>query len=216
MAPSRHRGGRILPHQRDTNDVAPLLGANLDLQNDEFERQSNEIAELAMANKTRRDYRCKIIRIANFWKTSNPEYYAIGVIKVSESDLENPSKFCFGQYKEDLVYTGLNVVMVKQHLMSTMKKENGKVKSLQDVRKYKDTIIWGAKIAGQRLPTSFYEEIDAHIASYKKLYIKAKKEGDVDEREADPIPITLYQSMLKWAIESNNIFVWFWTLSQLN
>jgi len=216
MAPSRHRGGRILPHQRDTNDVAPLLGANLDLQNDEFERQSNEIAELAMANKTRRDYRCRIMRIANFWKKINPEYYAIGVIKVSESDLENPSKFYFGQYKEDLVYTGLNVVMVKQHLMSTMKKENGKVKSLQDVRKYKDTIIWGAKIAGQRLPTSFYEEIDAHIASYKKLYIKAKKEGDVDEREADPIPITLYQSMLKWAIESNNIFVWFWTLSQWN
>ena len=48
MAPSRHRGGRILPHQRDTDDVAPLLGADLDLRNDEFDRQSNEIAELAM------------------------------------------------------------------------------------------------------------------------------------------------------------------------
>ena len=100
--------------------------------------------------------------------------------------------------------------------MSTMKKANGKVKSLQDVRKYKDAILWGAKVAGQRLTTSFYEEIDAHIASYKKLYIKAKKEGDVDEKEADPIPLSLYQSMLKWAIEANNVFVWFWTLAQWN
>jgi len=53
MAPTRRRGGRILPHQRDTDDLAPLLGADLDLRNDEFERQSNEIAELAMENKTR-------------------------------------------------------------------------------------------------------------------------------------------------------------------
>jgi len=52
MAPTRCRGARILPHQRDTDDLAPLLGADLDLRNDEFERQSNEIAELAMENKT--------------------------------------------------------------------------------------------------------------------------------------------------------------------
>jgi len=97
-----------------------------------------------------------------------------------------------------------------------MKKENGKVKSLQDIRKYKDAILWGAKVAQQRLPTSFYKEIDGHIASYKKVYIKAKKVGDVDEKEADPIPLTLYQSILKWAVEANNIFVWFWTLSQWN
>jgi len=31
MAPTRHHGGRILPHQRDTDDLAPLLGADLDL-----------------------------------------------------------------------------------------------------------------------------------------------------------------------------------------
>jgi len=120
MPPSRHWGGRILLHQRDTHDVAPLLGANLDLQNDEFERQSNQIAEFAMANKTRRDYHCRTIRIANFGKKINPECDAIIVINVSESDLENPSKFYVGHYKEDLVYTCLNVVMVKQCLMSTM------------------------------------------------------------------------------------------------
>jgi len=46
-----------------------------------------------MENKTRRDHRCRIIRIANFWKENGPECYAVGVIQVSNSDLENPTKF---------------------------------------------------------------------------------------------------------------------------
>jgi len=41
------------------------------------------------------------------------------------------------------------------------------------------------------------------------LSIKAKKEGDVDEKEADPITLTLYQPTLKWAIEANNILFGF-------
>ena len=69
-------------------------------------------------------------------------------------------------------------------------------------------------MAGERLPTKFYEEIDKYLLSYKKQYIKAKKDGDVDEIAADPIPVTLYQEMLRWAIEENNIFVWHWTLQQ--
>ena len=89
-----------------------------------------------------------------------------------------------------------------------------KSKAFKMSEKCKDAILWGAKVARQCLPTSFYEEIDGHIASYKKVHTKAKKEGDVDEKEADPIPLTLYYSILKWAVEGNNIFVWFWTLSQ--
>ena len=67
--------------------------------------------------------------------------------------------------------------------MRTTKKENGKFKSSQDVRKREDAILWGTKVARQCLPTSFYEEIDGHIASYKKLFTKAKKEGGVDEKK---------------------------------
>ena len=116
MAPARRRGGRILPHQRDTDDAARLIGADLDLRNEEFERQSNEIAELAMKTKTRKDYRCRLIRIAKFWKENCPEYYDVGVVKVSDIDLKNPSKFYYNHYKEDLVYSGLNVIMVKRYL----------------------------------------------------------------------------------------------------
>jgi len=176
VAPPRRRGGRILPHQRDTDDVAPLLGADLDLRNDEFEQQSNEIAELAMENKTRRDHRCRIVMTSTFCKENCPEHYVVGVIQVSNSDLKNPTKFYFNRSKEDLVGTGLNIVMIKWYLMSTMAKANGNVKSLQDVRKYKNAILWGAKVAGQRLPTSFCEEIDVHsCCQLRKVVHKGKK-----------------------------------------
>ena len=31
---------------------------------------------------------------------------------------------------------------------------------------------------------------------------------------ADPITISLYHSLLKWALQINNSFVWFWTVAQ--
>ena len=70
-----------------------------------------------------------------------------------------------------------------------------------------------------RAPTNnvlLYEEMDKYLASYKKLVISAKKKGAVDETSADPITVTLYHAILGWAIEANNVFVWFWTLSQWN
>ena len=84
------------------------------------------------------------------------------------------------------------------------------------MRKYKDAIMWGANVSGERLPISFYEEFDKFLGSYKKIFIKAKKDGDVDEREADPIPVSLYQMILRWSIEENNMFCWFWSLAQWN
>jgi len=79
--------------QKDTSDAPPLLGADMDLRNDEFEWQSNEIAELVMENKTWRDHFCRIKLRGKFWKETYSECYGVGVIKVSNSDLKNPTKF---------------------------------------------------------------------------------------------------------------------------
>jgi len=51
LARTRRRREKILPHERDADDVTPLLGADLNLRNDDFDRQSNEIAWLAMEKK---------------------------------------------------------------------------------------------------------------------------------------------------------------------
>ena len=209
----RTRGGRILPHQRDTNDAVAILGENLDM-GDDFQQNYNESLKHGLSDKNRRDYRCRIVRVCKYWKDHCPEYYAIGVKKVTNRDLNDESKFYYKRYKYDFVYSGMNVKYLLLYMMSNQKKATGKFKSNQDMRKYKDAVLWGAMIARERLSTQFYEEMDKYLLSYKKQFIKAKKDGDVDETAADPIPLTLYQEMLRWAIEENNIFVWHWTLQQ--
>ena len=216
MASRQRRGGRILPHERDTNDAVPILGDNIEVA-DNYQQQHNETHANSMSNKNRKDCRARLVRIANYWEEKCQDYYAVGVREVSEEEQHDAAKFFFaGHYKFDLVYAGLNYKFVLDFLMNTKCKKNGRLKSNQDVRKYKDAILWGATVAGERLPTKFYEEIDKCLASYKKLVVDAKKKGTIDESSADPITVTLCQGILRWAIEANNIFVWFWTLAQWN
>ena len=79
--------------------------------------------------------------------------------------------------------------------------------SVSDISKYNDAIKWGAGVAEQRLPTEYYEKIDKFMAAYKKEHAGAKKEGNVDEREADPINGNLFTLICKWAVEEMGSFL---------
>ena len=146
--------------------------------------------------------------------------YKEGVRDVSDDDLKNESKSYFGKFKKDLVYTGLEVKGVLYFLMNTQtkagKSDSRKLKSFEDARKYFDAIKWGATQANQLLPTEFFTQSEQYLASYKKKVVEAKKNGDTDERSAAPIPVVLYKLLLKWALEGNNVMVWFWTICQWN
>ena len=61
MSTTRQRGGRIHPHQRDTNDAAPILGENIS-SNGNFQEQYYEIHSVGMSDKNRKDYRARIVR----------------------------------------------------------------------------------------------------------------------------------------------------------
>ena len=71
---------------------------------------------------------------------------------MTNEDLHDASKYYYGRYKYDLVYSGLNVNYLLHYMMSNSKKASGKVKSKDDMRKYKDAVMWGAQVAGERLP----------------------------------------------------------------
>jgi hypothetical protein len=55
------------------------------------------------------------------------------------------------------------------------------------MRKMHDAILFGARTVKQSLPSSYYLEMDYFLSPFKKEEAKAKSEGNIDERSADPI-----------------------------
>ena len=49
-------------------------------------------------------------------------------------------------------------------------------------------------------------EIEVFLSACEKEKNKAKKEGQLDENEADPISFALHRMICVWALESKNIF----------
>ena len=214
--PNGTQTGRYYAHDRNTNDSAPIIGASLALPDDHKE-MCNETAKYDMDDKCRTNYRNRLNAIMKYWKEHLPEYYAIGVDDVSTADQHDKTKYFFkGKYKKDLVYDGLNAEYFLYFLTKTKTKPDKKLKSWDDLRKYKDAIMWGSKTADKPLPISFYRKIEKFLKGYKKEFTNAKKKGNTEDNTSDPIPMTLYVLVLQWALDTNNIMVWFWTLSQWN
>jgi hypothetical protein len=72
-------------------------------------------------------------------------------------------------------------------------------------------------MAGEPLPNEFYQEMIRYIGAYNKKFAQAKKLGEVDEFFiTDPIPLPVYQFLLRLSIKTNNVFAWTWTLLQWN
>ena len=157
MLSNNRRQGRVHAHDHDL--VLPADHDDL----------VNEILSHDMAMKTRRNYRNRQKNMMAHWKEHHPEFYALAVVDVSEEDQHDKSMYFFdGAFKKDLVYTGLNIDYVLKFLMKTKKKQDGKLKSEGDLKKYKDAIMWGAQIVDNQLPISFYRGFDKFMAGYKK------------------------------------------------
>ena len=172
--------GRIRPHQRDTDDTAPTIGAELELP-EGLDQALNQTTKHDIDDACRKNYRQRLTRIINFWQAANdPDYYQLGVRDVSEEDLEDESLFYFNKYNRDIMYQGMRTEFVTHFLVKNTFKDNNKLKSEQDLRTYKDAIMWGAKTAKERLPTRFFEMFDSFLEGYKKEFIVQKKIGNVD------------------------------------
>ena len=109
MAPAQGRKGRVYPHQRSTDDVGVILGAEFELP-DNYKAKYQETINHDMSDTCRRDYRNRMKRIKKFLKELNPQMYTVGIVDVSKTDQHNKSKHFFkGHLKKDRQYTGLNV-----------------------------------------------------------------------------------------------------------
>ena len=106
--------------------------------------------------------------------------------------------------------------MVKAFLAQKKQKANGNTSSHVQLCKYHDAILWGSQQAKQLLPRAYYDEIEKFLTSYKKETVDAKKEGKLDEQEADPISWSLFKLILSWALDTSNVFVWTYSILQWN
>lgn len=210
------QSGRIHLHQRNTDDVSEVIHADIAITAEHAE-EINATTKKEMDDKTRREYRNRIRHIYRWWMTHYPAYFENGTRLLSEEDKRDQVKF---HHTNDrvIIYTGLNVSLVMAFLSDKKKKSvkpDGTVilSSNSDSKKYNDAIKWGAKRAGQALPSSYYTQIEAFILSYKKEHQQAQKEGRTDEQEADPISSTLFRMICLWATEEGNIFVWVFLLA---
>ena len=106
--------------------------------------------------------------------------------------------------------------MVKAFLENKKLKINRKTSSHVQLHKYHDTVLWGSQQASQLLPRAYYKEIEKLLSSYRKENVVARKEGNLDKQEANPISYLLYKVILSWVLDTKNVFVWTYSILQWN
>lgn len=165
----------------------------------------------------------RLQEIVDFLKTHYKDYYEEGVIALTDEQMHDKKRY--HTMKEDLVYDGLNPEFIKAFLgekkvkCTRMDAEGNEVKvlySFDHLRMYLDSIKHGAERAKVSLPSHYIAEMNRYVKSMKKENTDAKKQGVVDEQEADPIEFPLYRQICKYAIEKGDIFTWAFTVCQWN
>jgi hypothetical protein len=142
--------------------------------------------------KTKREHRNRLMRMIGWIEDKYPEYVDEGgIINITVEQHADP---CFFQHKciKDFVYSGINTPIIKAFLASQKIKGNGKMASFSHIRKFKDAILFGAEQAGEILPRLFHQETDKFLKAFKKEQVGARREGNTDENDSDPIEFPLY------------------------
>jgi hypothetical protein len=138
---ARQRGGRIWPFERETDDSVAILGANLKIQAGHSQGVRNT-EQRGLVVRTKRNYRNQTKEMYVFFSLNYKDYYNVGVRKLSEDDLASLDLFHY-KNTHDLIYTGINVQMVKAFLAHKKQKANGNTSSHIQLREYHDVFLWG-------------------------------------------------------------------------
>ena len=206
-------------HERQTAPIptttdVPILEADLVVDGD-LQDLVDDTEQHEKSLKISQDYRNRLGHIIKIIEEKWPRYYAVGVVELTEEQ-RSKRNMCYHHNTHDLVYTGLNVKVIKAFLASIKKKPNGKTCLHVQLRKYHNAIVDGAQKAGQTLPNLYIWEMKKFLGSFEKETRKAKNKDELDEQESDLIPFQLYQLICEWSILTSNLFLWLYTVTQPN
>ena len=206
--------GRIRSCDRNTDDSADIICGDLSIQDAHMSSMLG-MEEKGMKPSPEQKYRNRIEHTIEFLANEYPDYHESGTRPLTEEEKNDRSLF-HHKNERDLVYAGLNVQVIKAFLAQKKKKAGGKTCSHVNLRKYFDAINFGSMKAKQPLPKSFYDELNAFLDSFNVETKDAKKLGQLDKKEADPMMCPLFRAILLWAMKSGNIFVWVFRVLQWN
>ena len=178
-----------------------------------------ETEDFFKSAKTVQDHNRRLMEMIKWVEQEYPDYYENGVVELAEEQKENKKRYHTSTH--DFIYTNINVNIMKAFMSKKKYKPNkftleGKPihYSYSHLRKYYDSVLFGAYRAKVALPEIYEMEMQGFLDSVKKEKVKAKKRGEVEEKEADPISFELYRLLCKYAINAGNIFVWAFTVVQ--
>jgi hypothetical protein len=171
------------------------------------------------AVKTVQEHNRRLMQMIEWTRQNYPAYAERGIIELNDDQKRDAKRY----YKSthDFKYQSLNPQIIKAFLSDNKFKPNafnadGKpiMYSFTHMRKFQDAILFGALRAKTSLPERYLLEMKSFLDSKKKETTKAKKRGEVEEYEADPISFELYRLLCKFAIDEGDIFTWAYTVVQ--
>jgi len=177
--------GRILPHQRDTDDRVPIIFADAVI-NEEHAAAVHTTESQGMKPKTRNEYRNRENHLMVFWEHKYPDYFEQGTVLLTDEEKNDPNKY-YHKNQRDIRYAGINVKLITAFLSNKKTKANGNLVHPSDLQKYGDAIKWGATVAGQKLPTEYHIGMDKFLRAYRKEFEEVKWNDKVDEKASDPV-----------------------------
>jgi hypothetical protein len=141
--------GRIRPHERDTNNAVPIIGANIEVTEEHRESVRTTLNN-DRVEEMRWDYRNRIKEICMFLQQKYHDYGNAGVIhELIEEEKMNPELF-YHTNTHDLKYEGINVKLILAFLAMKKAKPNGKTVSFLHIQKYHNAVLYGAKSINER------------------------------------------------------------------
>ena len=120
MSRQRGGGGRVQVHERRVDDATAVIDADIEIA-EEHSEEIRQTEAKQMEDRTRKNYRNRIRHIYTWWMKNYSDYFEHGTRVLSEAERNDRVAFHHTNGR-DLVYSGLNVNMVKAFLVSKKKK----------------------------------------------------------------------------------------------
>ena len=183
-----------------------------------------------------RNSRNRIAEIIEWVLIKYPEYVNRGTVVVTNAERSDVTNNFLPRNTRDFLYSNLDVNIILGFMawkkVKVYKQAKGKrakkrqadtnplkkdyMYSFETIRKYHDSILYGAEVKKMSLPENYHMEMKAFLDNYKKEYQGAKKAGKVEEIESDPFSFSLLRLICTWFVAKGNVFAWCFLLTQWN